>query len=255
MTLLEFPIQDAKITGLLHADHDRLIAHKTRPALVVCPGGGYDHLSPREGEAPAMAFFAAGYNVFILHYSLGERAGELRPFRELALTVSHIREHAEDWHIRSDCIAVMGFSAGGHLAATLGAWWQTVGPESKPNALVLCYPVITMGEFTHKGTRNHVTAGSDKLKDLLSIENCVKSSFPPSFIWGTVDDASVPMENSLLLVSALRRAGVPFEYHLFSHGAHGLSTCTQEVESVNPECAQWVSLCKTWLNNRFQYTI
>lgn len=255
MTLLDFPILDARVTGLLHADHDRLAAHKTRPALIVCPGGGYDHLSPREGEAPAMAFFAAGYNVFILHYSVGERAGELRPFRELAQTVSHVREHAERWHIRPDCIAVMGFSAGGHLAASLGAWWQTVAPECKPNALVLGYPVITMGEFTHRGTREHVTAGNENLNEMLSIENSIKPTFPPCFVWGTVDDASVPMENSLLLVSALRRAGVPFEYHLFAHGEHGLSTCTQETETPNPECAKWLELSQTWLNKQFGFAL
>lgn len=255
MTLLDFPILDAKVTGLLHADHDRLAAHKTRPALIVCPGGGYDHLSPREGEAPAMAFFAAGYNVFILQYSLGERAKDCLPLQQLAGTMAHVRAHADQWHIRPDCIAAMGFSAGGHLVSTLGARWQELSEETRPDALILCYPVITMGAFTHPGTRKLVTGGDSGKREWFSNEKHITSSFPPSFIWGTVDDASVPMENSLLLVSALRRAGVPFEYHLFAHGAHGLSTCTQETETPNPECAKWVELSQTWLNKQFGFAL
>lgn len=253
MNLIRFQANAASVCGYLHDDHDRLIAHRVRPALIVCPGGGYGHLSPREGDDPAMEFFVLGYNVFVLHYSLREQAGQLRPLGELAETVNTVRENAADWHIDPEKIAVMGFSAGGHLAASLGAFWQNYSENARPNALVLCYPVITLGEFTHKGTRDNVTGGDGELLEMLSIENHVTAEFPPSFVWGTVDDASVPMENSLLLVSTLRKAGVPFEYHLFAHGKHGLSTCTQEVETPNPECRKWVELVKVWLNGRFHF--
>lgn len=253
MNLIRFQANAASVCGYLHDDHDRLIAHRVRPALIVCPGGGYGHLSPREGDDPAMEFFVLGYNVFVLHYSLREQAGQLRPLGELVETVKTVRENAADWHIDPEKIAVMGFSAGGHLAASLGAFWPNFSENARPNALVLCYPVITLGEFTHPGTRDNVTGGDEKLLEMLSIENHVRAEFPPSFVWGTVDDASVPMENSLLLVSALRKAGVPFEYHLFAHGKHGLSTCTQEVETPNPECRRWVELAQTWLNGRLEF--
>lgn len=253
MNLIRFQANAASVCGYLHDDHDRLIAHKVRPALIVCPGGGYGHLSPREGDDPAMEFFVLGYNVFVLRYSLLEQAGQLHPLGELAETVKTVRENAADWHIDPEKIAVMGFSAGGHLAASLGAFWPNFSENTRPNALVLCYPVITLGEFTHKGTRDNVTGGEPKLLEMLSIENHVTAAFPPSFVWGTVDDASVPMENSLLLVSALRKAGVPFEYHLFAHGKHGLSICTQEVETPSPECRKWVELAKVWLNGRLEF--
>lgn len=257
MKIITFEALGAPVIGYLHEDHDRLQAHKIRPAVIVCPGGGYGHLSPREADPPAMEFFAMGYNAFILSYSLLEKAADHRPMLELAHAVSIVRENAVEWHIDPEKTAVMGFSAGAHVAATLGMGWNdtslSVPKNCRPDALVLCYPVITMGEFTHQGTRDNVTGGRSGLRDEYSVEKHVTDQFPPTFVWHTVDDSSVPVENTLLLASALRRVGVPFECHLFAHGEHGLSTCTQEVETPNPECAQWVPLSKTWLNNRFGF--
>lgn len=253
MKLLNFSTLDAHVTGYLHENHDRVIAHRMRPAMVVCPGGGYDHLSKRETDPPALAFFSEGYNVFLLSYSIGEYAGQKRPLNQLASAVAHIRRNSEAWGVDPNKIAVMGFSAGGHLAASLGAYWQTISQDAQPNALVLCYPVITMGQFTHPGTRRHVTGGDPTLEVELSIEHQVTDSFPPTFLWHTVDDGSVPMENSLLLAGALRKNGVPFECHFFAHGEHGLSTCTREVETPSPECRPWLALSQTWLNKQFDF--
>lgn len=258
MKRIDFTAFGAPVVGYLHENHDRLVAHKVRPALIVCPGGGYCHISPREADDPAMEYFTMGYNVFILTYSVLENASDYRPLLELAHTVSVVRENSEAWHIDPARIAVMGFSAGGHLAATLGTKWNapdlSLPKNCRPDALILCYPVITMGEFTHIQTRDTITGSRPELWDTFSAELHITDRFPPAFVWHTVDDNSVPAENSLLLISALKKAGVPFECHLFAHGEHGSSTCTQEVESRNPECAQWVPLSKTWLNNRFQFT-
>lgn len=255
MKLLNFCTLDTQVTGFLHENHDRVISHRVRPALVVCPGGGYDHLSQRETDPPALEFFAKGYQVFLLSYSVLEGAGQKRPLHQLAAAVAAIRENSTVWGVDPEKIAVMGFSAGGHLAASLGAYWQTISPVSQPNALVLCYPVITMGQFTHPGTRRYVTAGDPALEAELSIENQVTAAFPPTFLWHTVDDGSVPMENSLLLVGALRKNGVPFECHFFAHGEHGLSTCTREVETPSPACRPWLELSRNWLNALFTFEL
>lgn len=257
MKQIDFTAYGAPVVGYLHEYHDRLEAHKVRPAMIVCPGGGYHHISPREADDPAMEFFTQGYNVFILTYSVQEKAADFRPLLELAHAVSTVRENSTKWHIDSEKIAVMGFSAGGHLAATLGTKWNDATiplPEGcRPDALILCYPVITMGEFTHAQTRDNVTGFRPELRDTFSAEKHITRQFPESFVWHTVDDSSVPVENSLLLISQLRKAEVPFECHLFAHGVHGSSTCTQEVETPNPECREWVPLCQTWLNNRFSF--
>ena len=258
MRIVSFEALGAPVTGYLQEDHDRLAAHKVRPALIVCPGGGYSFVCPREADPPALAFAAQGYNVFLLDYAVLEQAGNFRPLRQLAETVHHIRQHSEEWHIEPQHIAVMGFSAAGHLAASLGSLWNdaelALPADCRPDALLLCYPVISLLEHTHQGTSDNVSGGDDALREKLSVDRHITPDFPPSFIWHTVDDESVPVENSLLLMQALRREGVPFEAHLFAHGPHGISTCTQEVETPNPECRPWLSLCQTWLNKQFQYT-
>lgn len=258
MKVISFFSGDAPVTGYIQDDYDTLVHHKCRPALVVCPGGGYFFTSPREKDSIALEFLSMGYNVFILDYSVLDKAGEYRPLRELAETVCTVRNRSAEWHIDPRQVAVLGFSAGGHLAASLGVLWNDgdlhLPAACRPDALVLCYPVITMGEYTHAATRDNVTGGDAELREKLSLEKHVGQGMPPTFIWHTVDDDSVPVENTLMLISALKREKIPFECHLFAHGKHGISVCTQEVETPNAQCREWVTLCKAWLNDFFGYT-
>ena len=257
MQIVTFSADGAAVTGYLQEDHPRLVHHKTRPALIVCPGGGYNHICPREGDPAALPFLAQGYQVFLLSYSVAPDAGGCRPLRQLAQTVVTLRDKAEEWHIESHHIAVLGFSAGGHLAASLATLWDDpelhLDPRCRPDAAVLAYPVITTGEYAHRESADNVSGGDAALRDKLSLERRVKPTMPPTFVWHCVGDESVPVENTLLLVTAMQRSGVDYECHLFAGGAHGISVCTQETETPTPACAPWVSLCQTWLNERFHY--
>ena len=257
MELLSFQALGAEVKGYLQDDYDTLAAHKVRPALVICPGGAYRWRSPREKDPPAFEFLAMGYQVFILEYFCAEQAGEYRPLRQLAETVRVLRENHEAWHIDPDKIAVLGFSAGGHLAASLGALWNDpelgLPAQARPDALVLCYPVVSTKEFAHEESVQWATGGDETLREKLHLWDRVTPDFPPAFLWHGGEDESVPPENSLLLAVELKRHGVPLEYHLFGSGAHGISTCTREVETPDEVCRVWLPLCKTWLNRRFRY--
>lgn len=257
MQIIRFDALDAPVIGYLHEDHDRLVAHKTRPALIICAGGAYRWLSPREKDPVALFWSALGYQTFLIEYSVGPKASNLRPLRELAEAVRRIRESSGKWHIEPDHISVLGFSAGGHLAASLGILWNKpelmLGNDCRPDALILCYPVITTGEYAHEESIANVTGGDPKLVELLCLEKQVSNAMPPCFLWHCTGDESVPVENSLLLATAMQRAGVSYECHFFSGGAHGISLCNQEVETPVPAAAAWLDLCKTWLNKQFNY--
>ena len=251
----------APLTGYLH-DTSGEIQRPCRPAVIICPGGGYQFLSDREKEPPAMALFAQGYQVFVLEYAVGAAAAGLRPLSQLSRAVALVRERAVNWQVNPAAIAVMGFSAGGHLAASLGVHWDSErlsarcgagAGRNRPDAMVLCYPVIVAGRFAHQGSLDLVSGGDRELEDFFSLERHVKANTPPAFIWHTADDQAVPVQNALRMAAALLAAGVKTELHIFESGAHGLSVCNQEVGAPNPDCAPWLPMCVRFLNRRFGF--
>lgn len=228
-----------------------------RSAVLVIPGGGYNHCSAREAEPIALQFNAAGLSAFVLDYSVAPLKSYKQPLEDASNAMRVIRENADEWGIDKNKIAVCGFSAGAHLAASLCIY----GGDNIPNAAILSYPVITSGEFAHKGSFERLLGDnmSDELLDKFSIEKHITANFPPTFLWHTFEDKSVPVENSLLLMSALRSRGVPFEAHIYPNGAHGLSLARSDVsekkQGVIPHITSWMKLCIEWLNGLFEVYI
>lgn len=218
---------------------------RRRPAIVICPGGGYRFCSEREAEPVALHFLAQGFNTFVVWYRVAPNRFPV-PQQDAAAAIAHVRAHAGEYNIDPDRIAIMGFSAGGHLAGSMGVlWhraelWQEMGltPEAvRPNALVLSYPVITAGPDAHRGSFENLTGSKDVADhQAYSLETLVTENCPPAFLWHTFDDRSVPVNNSLLMAQAMARVGVTAELHIYPHGTHGSSLCTAltDVSIENP---------------------
>ncbi|MDR0406083.1 MAG: alpha/beta hydrolase [Clostridiales bacterium] len=231
-------------------------------AVLIFPGGGYVMTSWREAEPIAAWVNAAGYHAFVLNYSVAPNKHP-QPLLDAAKAIRVIREHAETWRVDADKIAVCGFSAGGHLAASLGVHYDAPylqteegadAEKNRPNALILCYPVITSGDRAHRGSFDNLLGkdASEEMLHYMSLEKQVKPNTPPAFLWATFNDGAVPVESSLTFAAALRENGVPFELHIFPDGVHGLSLCNQQTWDgndalVNPQVSVWTDLCKTWL--------
>lgn len=250
-----------------------------RPAVIVCPGGGYSNLSPREAEPIVRRFFGEGFNTYLLMYSVGEKAANFAPLIQAALAIKKVRQRAEEDNTDPNKIFILGFSAGGHLAASAGTLWNipevrdAVGVASgecdeginRPDGMILCYPVITMGEKTHKGTALRINGHSydDSLDvltaeeiDRFSLEKNVDSTTPPTFIWHTFTDSTVPVENTLMFTCALAKAKIPFESHIFPEGVHGLALCNSETNEGRanltvPHAECWASLAVNWIKDMF----
>ncbi len=231
-------------------------SYRKRPAVVICPGGGYVHLSPREADPVALPLFSAGFQVFILYYSICDDISISSPESELADALIRIRERADAFDVDPDRIAVMGFSAGGHVAASLLCHHKGYGPDARPSLGILAYPVITTGEYCHKGSVDMITHGRDsRLMEYYSLETQVSADTPPCFIWHTAEDAKVPVENSLMFLKALLSFGVSAEFHLYPNGRHGLSTARRETGSEMKEVQSWLDLLISWLEMMWDFEL
>jgi acetyl esterase/lipase len=230
----------------------------TGAAFVICPGGGYGGLaSSYEGDHYARFLNEQGIAGFVLKYRLGSN-GYRHPvmLQDALRAVRLVRFRALGWKLDPKHVGIMGSSAGGHLASTLLTHFDAGIPDandlveresSRPDLGILCYPVITMGEFTHQGSKNNLL-GNDPSPELvrdLSNELRVTKETPPCFIWHTDEDKAVPVENSLQFAGALRKAGVPFDLHVYQKGAHGLGLGSHDYDPA--KWHPWTHDCIFWL--------
>lgn len=266
--------QDCRVTAYLQTawTKEELKEQPALPAMLICPGGGYEFTSEREAEPVAKEYLGANYHAFVLYYCVGEKAKDFGPLLQLAATMAHIRRHAEEWHVDPDKIAVSGFSAGGHLAASLGTLYDDekflhtwklskaadfggTSVSIRPDAMVLGYPVITADEFAHRGSIEHVSGANEgsNAYSYFNLEKHVDENTPQTFLWHTSEDDCVPVENSLRFATALSAAKVPFELHILPFGGHGMSVCTGEVGSEDAYNRRWVAWSIEWLNRIFKF--
>jgi acetyl esterase/lipase len=231
----------------------------TGAAMVICPGGGYQRLAPHEGNDYALWLNQHGIACFVLKYRLGS-GGYHHPamLEDAARAVRLVRVRANDWKIDPHRVGIMGSSAGGHLAATLLTHFDpgdansndTVERQSsRPDLGILCYAVISMGEFTHQGSKDNLLGKNPppELVKELSNELQVTTNTPPCFIWTTFEDKTVPMENSLMFAAALRKNQVPFDLHIYQKGGHGMGL-GDKPPFAHPH--PWAGDCLFWLKTR-----
>jgi acetyl esterase/lipase len=220
--------------------------------VVVCPGGGYSGRAAHESEPIARWLNTLGISAVVLDYRVKPYQHPI-PLGDAQRAIRFVRAKAAEWRIDPRRVGILGFSAGGHLAASASTIFDAGNPNApdpidrqscRPDATVLCYPVISFGEFRHNGSMVNLL-GKDpdsKLRESLSLETRVTPQTPPTFLWHTSDDQAVPVENSLLYAMALRRNKVPFALHVFPHGPHGIGLAANV-----PEARQWPTLCAEWL--------
>jgi len=225
-----------------------------RPAIVICPGGGYLYCSPREAEPIALRYAARGFHAFILRYSVKWDAANFAPLQEVSWVIGYLREHAEEWYIDLAKIATCGFSAGGHLALAAGL----LG-ENKPNAMILGYPAVTVPNTPQTNFMLKLLTGRKDVTDedaaYYSLENHITKDAPPVFMAATAEDSLSPY-GALTVANAYTKLGLHYELHMFQHGPHGYAladetTADGSSQVLNTSFAQWHQLSVDWLYRVF----
>ncbi|URZ04202.1 alpha/beta hydrolase [Clostridium felsineum] len=273
-----------KVEGYILENSMEFQANKKKPAIIICPGGAYLGTSDREAEPVAMRFAAEGYHTFVLRYNTyftecisdfnnlpkpNEKSTYPAPLFDLAKAMITIKENAESWFVDTEKIYLCGFSAGAHLAASMGVHWkddllrdkfQVESEMFKYNSIILGYPLLDyevmkekleessdkmlrgLFEISNKAVFGKVEPTDEELKKLSPV-NYVSKNTPPIFIWHTANDGLVYVENSLRLATKLTKNKIPYELHIFEDGPHGLSLCDEttagEKTHINPHCSAW----------------
>ncbi|MCM3783020.1 alpha/beta hydrolase [Neobacillus mesonae] len=232
------------------------LAEGADSCVIVCPGGGYRHLADHEGKPVAEWLNEAGISAFVLKYRIAPHS-QPAPLSDARRAIQYVRANADQYGIHPDKIAMLGFSAGGHLTASAGTSWVPGNPvsedsvervSSRPDRIVLCYPVITMEDYGHQGSKEALLGDlpDEQLVLQYSAERQVTSETPPAFIWHTYEDGAVPVQNSLEMALSLTKAGVPHELHVFEAGRHGIGLADELADTTG----RWKDLCISWLKEQ-----
>ena len=246
--------QDATLEGYILDCEITLGQEMERPAIVICPGGGYLYCSPREAEPVALAYASKGIHAFILRYSTGKNAGGFAPLEEIDWVIGYIRQNAKDWHINPNKIVTCGFSAGGHLALASGTL-----ANNKPNAMVLCYPATSMPNVPGADMMLKLLMGkptvTDQDAEKMELVSKVTKSSPPAFVVATAEDMLTTF-GALPLAKRYSDLGVGYELHIFQHGPHGYSLANEvsadgSSQVLNASYAKWLDMSVAWLNKVF----
>jgi acetyl esterase/lipase len=233
-------------------------SNPTKTAVVIAPGGGYVHLSMiKEGADVAAWLNARGVAAFVLRYRLGPKYHNPIELNDAKRAMRTVRANAAQYGIAPDHIGMWGFSAGGHLTASAGTMFDAGSAassdpieqqSSRPDFLILSYPVITMEDpYVHKGSRQYLLGDTPTQADMdaMSAELRVSAQTPPTFLFSTTDDRTVPVLNSVMFYTALVKAGVPAEMHIFQHGGHGSG-----LAPTNPQLQPWTEMLAKWMRER-----
>ncbi|RPI62429.1 MAG: alpha/beta hydrolase [Planctomycetaceae bacterium] len=223
-------------------------------AVIVCPGGGYKNRAAHEGEPIARWLNTLGIAGLVLDYRVAPYRHPV-PLGDAQRAIRLTRAKCNELRVDPARVGILGFSAGGHLAASAATIFDAGRPDNpdaierqscRPDALIACYPVITFGSFRHEGSMHNLLGqpADAALQEHLSLEHRVTPQTPPTFIWHTANDNAVPVENSLLLAIGLARHDVPFALHIFPEGGHGMG-----LAKSSPTVSAWTSLCSQWLSD------
>lgn len=265
---------------VLQQSPDSTLPNFARPALVVCPGGGYANISEGEGLPAVLPFLTEGYQTFILTYSIGDDSRYPNPLIDVSMAVRWVRANADRLNIDPDRVGIMGFSAGGNCAAMLATQWHLDRwksaeldaikaanmPEleqhsNQPNAAILCYATTDLFAFPDLEKTRTIESGIgvisvERLPESNPVDHVTERTCPV-FLWHTAEDETVPAIQSIAFAQRLMESGVPVELHVFERGGHGLSvanrlTDTGDDKPIPPSVPGWINLAITWLNQRFQ---
>lgn len=246
--------EDARLEGYILDCELTLGQQSERPAIVICPGGGYLYCSPREAEPVALAYAARGIHAFVLRYSTGRNAKGFAPLEEVDWVIKYLRDNAAEWHIDPNKILTCGFSAGGHVALAAG-----VLAENRPNGMVLCYPATSMPNMPGADMMLKLLMGKNEVTDEdaegLELISKVDKNSPPAFIVSTAEDMLTSF-GALPLAKRYSDMHVGYELHIFQHGPHGYSLATDvsadgSSQVLNESYAKWLDMSVRWINKVF----